>query len=278
VIGLLRSLEAELVRSAPGSAAALRPGLDAISIDGLLSNVPKPVPTEVHDLYSWHDGTEPTWGAVRAELFTTGPMLPLEEATAHRTAFLDQGVDWDPRWLPLFGDEHGYFHAVVCGKGGGALITASFIDLPQFEIEYLSLPQFLESLLRRWRAGVYHATVNGGVDADYRALAAIRRQEDGFDVDVQALVSHLADRDEEVWLRALHRLRSRLYPEAVPGLIMMLGDPDAARTWYVIELLGAIGDPAAVPALEQMTANDADDRLRRHAAKALRAIQSGELT
>lgn len=276
MIDLLQELEAELKRSAPESAAVLRPGLGRHEIETLLGQLAQPVPEDVRQLYAWHDGTEPTWGSIRAELFTTGEFLPLQAALSIRDAVVENGK-WDERWLPVFGDErHYYFHAVVCGTEGGAVVSVSYLDLPDFDFEYPSLRGLVESLVRRWRAGAYHPASGGGIDADYRALAAVRREEDGPGADVDALVKDLVGEEEKLRGTALHRLRSRLYPEAVPALIDALEDPNVTYKWTLIELLGMTGDPQAVPALERTAQNSPEHNYRSYAAKAANAIRSGE--
>jgi len=275
MIDLLGELEDELARSAPPVAAALRPGLARDRIDTLLAQLPQPIPEEVRTLYSWHDGTDEVQGAYRAEIYRGGMFLPLEEALANRAGGMEGAAGyWDERWLPLFTDEHAQFDAVVCGVDGGQIVSFSCVDLPDFDVEYRSMGDFVRSLLRRWQLGVYSMNEWGGVHLDRRALGALRREEDGDEPDVPALVRSLCDGGETEWLAALVRLRTRLYPTAVPALIEMLLDPTAGRRTYAAEVLGVIGGAAAADALRRTAETDHDELVRRMAAIALRDMET----
>lgn len=275
MIDLLRELEVELTRQAPAVVRELRPGLGQEAIDALLSAVPQPIPNELRALYRWHDGTEKVHGAYRAELFTFGTMSPLARAVELLEAGVaNTGGDWDPRWFPVFGEEYGYFHAVSCGPNGGAVLTLAYLDLPSFHVEYPNLRAFVQSLLGRWRSGVYHLASHAAVDADYRALAAIRRDEDGDDPDVVALVADLVHGLGSDWENASYMLGSRLYPAAVPPLIDVLQVDNAKSRSTAAELLGKIGGQTAADVLRQTAAGDPDEGVRKAAAAALRQLEA----
>jgi hypothetical protein len=275
MIDLLGELEDELARSAPSVAAALRPGLPRERIDALLEGLPEPIPDDVRALYSWHDGTEEVYGAYRAEVYRGGMFLPLDEAIRNRSGGMENGLGWDQRWLPMFMDEHFIFQAVVCGPGGGAVVSFAYIDLPSFHGEYASVRDLVQSVIRRWRLGIYWMTDAGDVGIDPRALAALRREEDGAGAEVEGLVRALRDGTEAAWEDALWRLRTRLYPSAVPALIDLIQDPTAGRVrTYTAELLGVIGGAAAADALLRAADSDQDELVRRMAAAALRDMEA----
>jgi hypothetical protein len=275
MIDLLRELEDELGRAAPPVAAALRPGLAGDHIDSRLEGLPQPIPEDVRDLYSWHDGAEKVFGAYRAEVYRGGMFLPLEEAVANRSGGIDSGHGWNTGWLPVFMDEHFIFEAVACGPGGGAVVNFAYVDLPEFHSEYSSLRDLIQSVILRWRAGIYWMTDAGEVGIDPRALAALRREEDGAEVDVAGLVRALRDWAKPERSDALWRLRTRLYPAAVPALIEMIEDPAAGRVrTYAAEILGVIGGTAAADALRLTAAGDQDELVRGMAAAALRDLDA----
>ena len=275
VIDLLRELEVELTRQAPAVVRALRPGIEPKQIDALLSAVAQPIPEDLGALYQWHDGTETVHGAYRAELFTFGTMSPLARAVELWEAVVaNTDGDWDPNWFPVFGEEYGYFHAVACGPNGGAVLTLSYLDLPAFHVEYPSLRAFVQSLLRRWRSRVYQLAGHAAVDADYRALAAIRRDEDGDDPDVAALVADLVHGQGSDWENASYMLGSRLYSAAIPALIGVLQDHAATGRTTAAELLGRIGGQTAADILRQTASSDGDEHIRRAAAVALRKLEA----
>jgi hypothetical protein len=275
MIDLLRELEHELARSAPPVAAALRPGLMRDRVDSLAEDLPQPIPEDVRSLYCWHDGAEEVHGAYRAEVYRGGMFLPLEEALANRTGGMgDASGDWNERWLPVFTDEHLLFEAVVCGPGGGQVVQFSFLDLPDFDVDYPSLHDFVRSLIRRWREGIYTMIEGEYVHLDLRLLGALRREEDGGEPDVDSLVRALREGTQAEWLASLGRLRSRLYPTAGPALIDMLQDPTAGRRTYAAELLGAIGGAPAIGALRRTAESEQDELVRGMAAAALRDMET----
>src|SRR5260221_11228394 len=276
MIGLLGELEDELARSAPPVAAALRPGLARDQIDALLEALPQPIPEDVRALFSWHDGPEKVHGAYRAEVYRGGMFLPLYEAVENRSGGMANACGWDEHWLPLFMDEHFIFEAVVCGSGGGgAVVSFAYIDLPAFHPEYASMRDLVQSVIRRWRVGIYWMTDSDDVGIDPRALAALRREEDGDDSEVEGLVTALRDGTEAAWGDALWRLRTRLYPRVVPALIDLIQDPTAGRVrTYAAELLGVIGGRAAAAALRRTAESDQDELVRDMAAAALRDMEA----
>jgi HEAT repeat protein len=269
MIDLLRELELELSRAAPGIAATLLPRLPLESIDRLLEELPQPVPQDLRTLYSWHDGTDYDYGAYRAEIFRGGMFLPLHEALANRAGGMESASGWDERWLPIFTDEHTLFDCVVCGSGGGAVVTFAYLDLPSFHVDYLSLGDLIRSLIKRWQIGIYWIRETGEVSLDPRALAALRREEDGHEPDVSALVQALRSTDESEWTGALWRLRTRLYPSAVPALTALLVDGPRHNRWHTVELLAEIRDPSAKHALTRAASDDLDEHVRKYAAKVL---------
>lgn len=153
--------------------------------------------------------------------------------------------------------------------------SCSYLDLPGFHLEYRTLREFVESLVRRWRSAVYRVSKLGEVNADYRALAAIRRDEDGTEPDVPGLVARLAHGDGDEWSDALFQLRSRLYPAAVPSLIELLYDPAGMSRTYAAELLGSIGGRPAADALRRTAADEPDEVVRNMAVAALRDLEAG---
>jgi hypothetical protein len=195
--------------------------------------------------------------------------LPLHEALANRAGGMESASGWDERWLPIFTDEHTLFDGVVCGPGGGAVVTFAYLDLPSFHVDYLSLGDLIRSLIKRWQTGVYWILETGEVSLDPRARAALRREEDGHDPDVSAMMQALRSADESEWMGALWLLRTRLYPSAVPALTGLLVDGPRHSRWQAVELLAEIRDPSAKGALARAANDDPDENVRRYAAKVL---------
>jgi len=79
---------------------------------------------------------------------------------------------------------------------------------------------------------------------------------------------------EESFVAAIGLLRTRLYPEAVPGLIRLLESGSLRGKRSAAELLGSIGDPAARSALEQAASREPDQIVRSLAENALTQLSA----
>jgi type II secretory pathway component GspD/PulD (secretin)/beta-lactamase regulating signal transducer with metallopeptidase domain/HEAT repeat protein len=81
------------------------------------------------------------------------------------------------------------------------------------------------------------------------------------------------------FIEALGYLRER---SIVPRLIQLLGDPDAIIRTFAVQALGCIGDPRALPALEQLAQHDpatdykGEFYLRKAAGKAIEQIRAAD--
>ncbi len=73
---------------------------------------------------------------------------------------------WDSRWLPIFTDGSDGYDVVVCGDGGGAVLTFFFVDLPETWSEFSDLRSLVEALTRRWTAGAHWQGDDGAVVED----------------------------------------------------------------------------------------------------------------
>jgi hypothetical protein len=273
----LRLLEVELRRLAPTISAALRPGMDADRVRAVLGPLPQPVPPELVELYAWHDGAADVVSGSRAQLFPGGGWLPLADAMkvwidAMEVNGREDRIVWDSRWLPITSDGRDEYHVVECGVGQGRVVGLHYVDLPQgWWPEHTGLLDMVRALTHRWAAGAYWES-GAVVDYDQRRLAALLRAEDREPPDVDQIVRDLATGPEPDFRRALRRLGTRLYPEAVPALIAVLEDPGNTRHFYAIELLGAIGDAAAIPALQAAAEHDAEVHVRQYAQRVMREL------
>ncbi len=70
-------------------------------------------------------------------------------------------------------------------------------------------------------------------------------------------------------------LDSVVFPPAVPGWIVLLGDSDQSLRERAAISLGAIGDPSAIDPLTSTMLNDASPDVRRQAARSLGLIAAG---
>lgn len=274
----LADLEEELIRRASNVRQALRPGLSATLLEEILRPFPHAVPDQLRQLYRWHDGTEVVRGW-RALLFPGARWLPLREAVktwgeAQEGDRITGQAAWDSRWLPVFTDGSDGFHVVACGDGGGEVLTFFFVGLPATWSEFSDLHSLVEALVQRWRSGAYWQGVDGEIQEDRRAVAAIRRATDGKPPDFDQLLAAIDQGSVETYAHGLGLLRSRLYPEAVPGLLRLLQAGSDQGRRAAAELLGSVGDPAAAEPLRSVATTDRDQIVRMLARNALMELDA----
>lgn len=93
------------------------------------------------------------------------------------------------------------------------------------------------------------ATAQNGLSVKVRQEACDQLAEAPGDVASEALIRFLAD--DELWYCAAHGLGERKEPKAVQPLLERL-DPANPRTRKFVWALGEIGDPSALPDLEEL--------------------------
>jgi HEAT repeat protein len=179
---------------------------------------------------------------------------------------------WKPQWLPVFADGWGDWHVVVSGRRAHRVLEISFVDLPDTYTAFADLPHMFETLARRWRAGAYWQGDGGSVEEDPRAVAALYREEDGEPPDLDQLLADMNDGPLETYTEGMSRMRTRLYPAAVPGLVQMLHSGTPRGRKAAAELLGSIGDATAKAALEDAVKDDSDEIVRIYATRSLEEI------
>lgn len=89
------------------------------------------------------------------------------------------------------------------------------------------------------------------------------------------LAELLQDTDAQVRRLAAMQLDSVVFPPAVPGWIVLLGDSDESLRERAAISLGAIGDPVAIDPLTSTMLNDVSPEVRRQAARSLGLIAAG---
>lgn len=113
------------------------------------------LPTDLSDLYLWHDGANATGASF--EIAPTFPFISLEralDAWASRSLLSsthgarDPAFDWQPHWLPIGSDICGG-HIVVetGGDSPGRVFECSFLDGARFDQAWPSLSDWAEDIL-----------------------------------------------------------------------------------------------------------------------------------
>jgi len=276
----LTALETELVLHAPQIAQALLPGLTSDGFQAAVIDFPYQIPAAARQLYQWHDGTQLLNGRDRAALFPGGKMLPLREAVRQWAGAIEgdrragRSV-WQRDWLPMFTDDWGGWHVIKCAGGSHPILAFNLVELPRIDSTYPDLRRMFESVIRRWRSGAFRQGELGTVEADARAVAAVYRAEDGELPDLTRILKDLNEGPEQTYIDALGLLRTRLYPEAFPGLMGLLETGSVRGRRAASELLGAIGPREAATALRRAADADPDDVVRLLAKKSLSELDTG---
>jgi HEAT repeat protein len=218
-------------------------------------------------------------GPYRTEIFPGGQMLPLDVGLAKRSQALEGDLRarqslWSPAWLPLFQNDQGQLHVISTGGDQGPILLIDFVELPVTVVEFPDLGAMASALLQRWRTGAYQEGEQGAVLEEPRIMAALYRDADFGPVDIDQLLRDLADGSPDEYSQALLRMRTRLYGEAVPGLITLLQGPSRRGRISAAELLGDIGDSLATGALKRSAEDDTDPLIRAMAVRSLRIIES----
>jgi hypothetical protein len=162
---------------------------------------------------------------------------------------------------------------VVSLRGNtGSILYVDFVELPEVILEYSDLGAMATAVLRGWQEGAYWQGDHGDVLEDPRKVAALYRDGDLGPADTDALLRDLADGPPDAYTHALVRMRTRLYPEAVPGLIRLLKHGSNRGRLSAAELLGDIGDRAATNALRRSAELDPDPLIRGMAVRSLKML------
>ena len=212
-------------------------------------------------------------------MFPGGQMLPLDVGLSKWNQAIEGDRRagrslWNPAWLPLFQDDRGALRVVSVRGNTGSVLFVDFVELPETVMEFSDLGDMAATLLKRWQAGAYWQGDRGDVLEDPGNVAALYREADFAPVDIDGLLRDLADGSPEAQTQALVRMRTRLYPDAVPGLIRLLKGESYQGRLYAAELLGDIGDPAAIGPLRQLAEQDPDPVISRTAAMSLKMLES----
>lgn len=233
-----------------------------------MKGFPFEVPQAVKDMYRWHDGAEKVDGAERAQVFPNAQMLPLAEMSRLWAEIVESSKageknPWDRRWLPLFVGYKWAFWVVDCGQAPGPIKVFDWVDLPVTWTAYEDLTDWSERVLRCWVERAYRQGVHASVEEDRLKVAEVNRSIDG-PADIEQLIAHLKSGSGQRYGDALAQLRTRLYPEAVPGLIQLMKSKERGRV-AVAELLAWIGGAEALECLRSVSESEPDERIRRWA-------------
>lgn len=227
----LADLEARLEKANPAVLKSLRPGLDSARATALLRNLEPTPDAGLVSLYKWRNGGD-------VDLIRGARFYSLEEAIESRAFELRLAAEveslpdlraaeiFDPRWFPILEDAGGLLYVVEnLGRGRALLFDRQHIGNPE-ELG-ASLVEFIDGIAR------------DGADFKPPPLSAAAK----------VLVSRLESGEPGVRWSAVRELTRKRPAEAFEPLVAMLGSSDAHARGDAALLLGALGDPRAIPIL-----------------------------
>ena len=163
--GALKSIDSALERlGRKRTLALLRKGVPTTVSQGRFDGLHLPIPTELLEIYEWHDGIDATTGAPLDDLhlFPGFYLLSASDASTNYLAFREDRR-WNAAWLPVFANGGGDFYAVVCRDkhGDWGQVVHFRIDEVNHPSEFSSLNAFLGTIAAAYRTGVFFVDEHG---------------------------------------------------------------------------------------------------------------------
>lgn len=241
----LNDLEARLREVEAPILKGLRPGLSIAEAKELLGTAGAPPEPALLSLYCWRDGAE--GGGPSAELLDGARFLSLREAITTRQFELRLAAEneflpalpasaiFDPLWFPILQDAGGLVY-VVERLGAGRVLIVDRQDAGNPEELSASIIEFLDGIAK------------DGLDFKPPPLTAA----------VDVLVGRLESDEPRERTTAVRELTRKRPPAAFEPLVAMLKSQDAQARRNAALLLGALGDPRAIPMLIRCVASWSD--------------------
>jgi hypothetical protein len=154
----------------------LLPGLPPSDTLGRLADVGLAMPPDLHDLYSWRNGTrvEPGTDLDTVHFFPGFWFLSLNDALANYRAFRDDGR-WDPSLLPVFANGGGDFYAVNA-REKPFHVVGFLIDQSHQPVEYENLGNMIKTLAECFAEHAFFVDDRGYLEMDDRLHREIARR------------------------------------------------------------------------------------------------------
>lgn len=154
----------------------LQEGLSIDDIGSITEDLTIRLPTDLKELYTWHNGTDKTDGYILGDVdfFPGFHFLPLEDAIAHYWKFV-KDLRWEASWFPVFGNGGGDFFVVQCQEipMEHAPVLGFMIGTDQIEIEYQSIESMLHTLSECYKRGIYHLSPEGYIESSIHEEAIV---------------------------------------------------------------------------------------------------------
>ncbi|WP_157498407.1 SMI1/KNR4 family protein [Leifsonia sp. Leaf336] len=155
---------------------SLKPGLERGEIVQQLSTAGFDSPIELHELYSWHDGTSTIDVALDdIHLFPGFYLLSLEDAIVNCLAFAAD-PRWGRGWLPVFANGGGDFYVIDLAPASGAVIRHFRIDEDEHPVEFSSLSDMAATLVAAFDENVFFLDPEGYLEMDDLRFASLAGQ------------------------------------------------------------------------------------------------------
>lgn len=248
---LLERLETALTEQGLARPDDFRPGLDRGAIRERTAALPFDFPDDLLDLYAWHDGMP------GADILPGLSFISLDDAIERyelATEMLSQGLGpWELDWFPIL-ESGGCNHFVRCGRvehGAVWYLCPEFSDLGWAAD---SLTDWIEWCVRVYEEGAMYVDPARGRTIDAQKSAAILRDLEITQPDVEALVAALTAADELQRVRARNRMIAYKYPEAVEPVLELLQADDHEVVASAAKILAGSGRPETIGPLIKVAA------------------------
>lgn len=172
----LRLIEMHLRRLDRTSPRLLRPGLSVDAIRVALARQGLQPFDDLVQLYSWHDGTDVSTGAVLGDLWLVPGfyLSTLDEALRNHAAFTSSS-GWPASWLPILANGGGDFLVVDASPASqtGGSVRHFRIEEAEHPVEYPGIADMVVTFEAAFRQGAFFVDSAGDLEMNDEAYASL---------------------------------------------------------------------------------------------------------
>lgn len=173
----------------------LNPGISSQQIQELFEEIPLQPNQDLHDLYTWRNGSKDSEGITLGELafFPGFYLMSLEESIQTYLELREMNA-WEKSWFPIFSSGGGDFYAMILAPEAQGQILGFYVYEEEPQVEYRSLESMLIALKNCYEQGIIFRNEQGYLDMDYRKHAEIAHD---INPEVKIWLEFLKETEEE---------------------------------------------------------------------------------
>ena len=173
----------------------LNSGISSQQIQELFEEIPLKPTQDLHDLYSWRNGSKDCEGITLGDLalFPGFYLMSLEESIQTYLELRAREA-WDKSWFPIFASGGGDFYAMILAPEAQGQILGFYVYEEEPQVEYQSLESMLQTFKECYKQGIIVQNEQGYLDMDYRKHAEIAHE---INPDVKIWIEFLKETEEE---------------------------------------------------------------------------------